>query len=41
MEDLKTTGHYKITEEMKAFMADFYGNFASQEEDRGNDPECL
>lgn len=34
MEDLKTTGHYKITEEMKAFMADFYGNFASQEEDR-------
>ncbi len=33
MEQLTATGEYTITEDMKARMADFYGGFATQEED--------
>ena len=32
MESLKSSGVYEITEEMKEKLADFYGNFASEEE---------
>lgn len=32
MESLKSTGKYAITDEMKKELADFYGNFASEEE---------
>lgn len=32
MNDLKKTGRYSITEDMKAQLADFYGNYASEEE---------
>ena len=32
MDSLKTTGKYDITPEMKAELADFYGNFTSEEE---------
>lgn len=33
MEQLTSTGEYTITEEMRARMSDFYGGFATQEED--------
>ncbi len=33
MDSLSTTGRYEITDEMKANLKDFYGNFASEEED--------
>ena len=32
MESLSNGGKYEITDEMKAQMADFYGNYASEEE---------
>lgn len=32
MKELSTDGSYQISEEMKAELADFYGNFASEEE---------
>ncbi len=32
MKDLSTTGNYTITDDMKAQLADFYGNFATEEE---------
>lgn len=32
MNALKTTGKYRITDEMKALLSDFYGNYASEEE---------
>ncbi len=33
MQSLKETGKYAITEDMKAELADFYGNYATEEED--------
>lgn len=35
MEQLARTGSYEITEQMKAALADFYGNYASEEETAG------
>ena len=35
MNELKQDGKYTITEEMKAQLADFYGNYASEEETAG------
>lgn len=35
MNSLKETGQYEITEEMKAYLKDFYGNYASEEETAG------
>ncbi len=32
MEELSTDGKYAITDEMRAQLADFYGNYASEEE---------
>ncbi|GHU42751.1 threonine synthase [Clostridia bacterium] len=32
MQDLKTKGRYELTPEMKAGLADFYGNYATEEE---------
>ena len=33
MEELSTDGKYAITDEMRAQLADFYGNYTSEEED--------
>ena len=33
MDSLKTTGKYEITEDMKAQLSDFYGNYATEAED--------
>jgi threonine synthase len=33
MNELKTTGKYSITDEMREKLGDFYGNFATEEED--------
>ena len=35
MDELKTMGKYEITPEMKAELADFYGNYTSEEETAG------
>lgn len=32
MEELSTDGKYAITDEMRAQLADFYGNYTSEEE---------
>ena len=33
MQSLKETGKYEITDEMKAQLSDFYGNYATEAED--------
>ena len=35
MQSLKETGKYEITDEMKAQLSDFYGNYATEAEDAG------